>query len=275
MIAESAVARGVPVHIVAIDGEADAASQRLPAHRCRLGPDRPHGARRSARRGHRTGDCRRVSGGPTCSDPARPRLLPEPAADRPNSSHRGAATIPCSRGVVRFFEAQGFHGRRRRHEVAPELLVPGGADRRLSLVARRSTRTSRSALTCVARSARSTPARLWWWRDGRLLAIEGAEGTDAMLRACGVAAAVARPRASARVGRPRQRSEARPGAAHRHAGDRAAHRRCAQLRPSLKRYRGEAAPSSRRSGRAGRSAECCASVPAMGVEAAAERAAGR
>ena len=49
----------------------------------------------------------------------------------------------------------------------------------------------------VRRSARrrSMPARPSWWRDGKVLAIEGAEGTDAMLQRV---AALARPRGGGR-----------------------------------------------------------------------------
>ena len=61
-------------------------------------------------------------------------------------------------------------------------------------------------------------------RDGRVLAIEGAEGTDGMLHRGWLEAARS---AGRRGGVLVKGPEARPGAARRHAGDRAAHRRAA------------------------------------------------
>ena len=94
----------------------------------------------------------------------------------------------------RLFERQGFRllGA---HEVAPEILVPEGALGARAAVRARP-RRHRARLRLSARQpGRSTSGRRWWSSGRHVLAVEAAEGTDAML------ARVAEMRANGRVRR--------------------------------------------------------------------------
>ena len=123
------------------------------------------------------------------------------------------------RGVVRFFEEQGFrvHGPA---EIAPELTAPLGPLGRQGAA-------SPPRRTCIAHGfsllAALSPfdvGQAAILADHRVIAIEAAEGTDAMIRR--VADLVAARSAQARQGRRRsgQGAQGRPGSARRHAGDR-------------------------------------------------------
>ena len=104
--------------------------------------------------------------------------------------------------VVRFFEGKGLEVRGV-HEVAPDLLAGAGPMGGVALAAARSRR--RGARLCRAARARrpSTPARPWSWRGGKVLAIEGAEGTDAMLQRVAALASARRGRRAARACSPK------------------------------------------------------------------------
>jgi DUF1009 family protein len=123
--------------------------------------------------------------------------------------------------VVRFFEAKGFAvcGV---HEVAPDLLAGAG---RMGGVALGREDEADAELGFAVRQALGAvdAGQAVVVAQGAVLAIEGAEGTDAMLQR--VAALPRRDGLPARRGVLGERPEAGPGAARRHAGDRAAHHR--------------------------------------------------
>jgi lipid-A-disaccharide synthase len=81
--------------------------------------------------------------------------------------------------VVRFFEAKGFKVRGA-HEVAPDLLVDGGQLGAVSLD-RRGRFDAELGFAVRAALAALDAGQAVAVADGRVLAIEGAEGTDAML----------------------------------------------------------------------------------------------
>ena len=147
-------------------------------------------------------------------------------------------------GVVKMFEEHGFRilGA---HEVAPEILVPGGHARQPRAVASATAPTSRAPSRCCTRWARTTSARRRSSRDNHVLAVEAAEGTDGML------ARVAELRARGRIPTPAgtgvlvKARKARSGPPHRPADDRAAHRHGSGARGACRhRDRGRTKPSS-------------------------------
>jgi DUF1009 family protein len=175
-IAESVVARGGAVHIVGIEGEADAAIARF-----------PHTWVKWGQIGRMVDTLHREAG---------PELVIAGGVRRPNLKKLRPdlgflKSLPKVLGllaggddsvltrVVRFFEANGFVVLGA-HEVAPELLVQTGAIGAAGLSA------SALADADIGFAVRALLGPLDAGQavavsGGRVLAIEGAEGTDAML----------------------------------------------------------------------------------------------
>lgn len=193
MIAESVAARGEKVHIVGIEGEADPAIARFPHTWVGWGQI---GRMVEALRGEGRSDL--VIAG-AVKRPDLRKLRPDAGFFR-SLPHilrllAGGDDSVLTR-VVRFFEGKGLRVRGA-HEVAPDLLAAGGqiagiplspqdlADARIGFGVRQ-------ALAAVDAGQAVAVA------GGRVLAIEGAEGTDAMLeRIAGLAANGAAPAAAA------------------------------------------------------------------------------
>ena len=185
-----------------------------------------------------------IAGGVTRPDPvaaaARSRLLSRAAADR--CACWRAATTACSRAWCACSSARR-DGARRRTRWRPNCWCPKARSAASRSRSRRSPMRARPCRAHALGAARCRPGR--GDCDGRVLAIEGAEGTDAMLRRV---AARARQRGGAAARHARQGPEARPGIARRHAGHRPAH----------DRRRADGGPRRRR--RRGRRACCCSSA---------------
>jgi DUF1009 family protein len=176
-IAESALARGGAVHIVAIEGEADPDVARFPHTWVNWGQV----GRMVATLRSTGADAMVIAGGVRRPDlwKLRPdwgffRSLPQILG-----MMAGGDDSVLSR-VVRFFEAKGIEVRGA-HEVAPDLLAgPGPAGTRpLDPASRADAQVGfavRAALGPLDAGQAVAVAA------GKVLAIEGAEGTDAMLR---------------------------------------------------------------------------------------------
>src|SRR5262245_11964524 len=177
MIAESALARGRKVHIVAIEGEADPEIERF-----------PHTWVNWGQIGRMLATLRREGGN---------ELVIAGGVRRPDFWHIRPdagffASLPQIVGliaaggddsvlsrVVRFFEQQGLSVRGA-HEIAPDLLAEAGdlLDAGLGAEDRRD---AEIGFAVRRRLARLDAGQSVVVADGRVLAIEGAEGTDRML----------------------------------------------------------------------------------------------
>ena len=226
MIAESVAARGGTVHIVGIEGEADPAIARFPHTWVNWGQIgrmvatlRGEGGRDLVIAGAVTRpDLRRIrpDAGFFRSLPQILRLL------------AGGDDSVLTR-VVRFFEGNGLEVRGV-HEVAPDLLA--GAGRLGSIALSEADRADAELGFAVRRALGPVDAgQAVVVARGRVLAIEGAEGTDAMLQRV---ACPARPPRAGSVGAacwPKGRSRARSCASTCRPSGRAPSSR--RLRPGL------------------------------------------
>jgi lipid-A-disaccharide synthase len=175
MIAESVLARGGSVHIVAIEGEAEASVERLPHTWVNWGQV---GRMVSLLRTH--ADAMVIAG--SVRRPDLWKLRPDwgfvVSIPRILEMMAGGDDSVLSR-VVRFFEAKGIVVRGA-HEVAPDLLAGAGPAGALSL-----DRQGRgdAGLGFAVRGALGPldAGQAVAVAGGKVLAIEGAEGTDAML----------------------------------------------------------------------------------------------
>jgi lipid-A-disaccharide synthase len=176
MIAESVARRGGRVHIVGIDGEADPAIARFPHTWVNWGEIGRMVATLRSEGGRElviAGGVRRPDLWKVRPDLGFLRSLPQLFA-----LLAGGDDSVLSR-VVRFFEANGLVVRGA-HEVAPDLLAAAGRAGLASL----SPQSRRDAGIGFAVRAALGPldaGQAVAVADGRVLAIEGAEGTDAML----------------------------------------------------------------------------------------------
>jgi DUF1009 family protein len=177
MIAESVLARGGSVHIVGIEGEADADIARFPHTWVNWGQlGRMVATLQSERAGVLViaGGVRRPNLWKLRPDLGLVRSLPQIL-----KMLAGGDDSVLSR-VVRLFEVRGIEVRGA-HEVAPELLAGDGPAGALPLdrQARADAELGFAVRTALAPLDAGQAVVI---ADGRVLAIEGAEGTDAMLR---------------------------------------------------------------------------------------------
>jgi DUF1009 family protein len=175
-IAESVLRRGGHVHIVGIEGEADPGITFFPHTWVNWGQiGRMVGTLRSEGGGELViaGGVRRPDLWKIRPDAGFFRSLPQILA-----MLAGGDDSVLSR-VVRFFEAKGFHVYGA-HEVAPDLLTSRGP---LGAVAldRQSHADAELGFAVRAALGQLDAGQAVAVEDGRVLAIEGAEGTDAML----------------------------------------------------------------------------------------------
>jgi UDP-2,3-diacylglucosamine hydrolase len=177
MIAESVVAHGGAVHIVGIEGEADAAIAGFPHTWVNWGQiGRMVAVLRSEGGGRMV-----IAGG--VRRPDLWKLRPDwgffLCVAQILAMMRGGDDSVLSR-VVRFFEAKGLKVLGA-HEVAPDLLVHGG---QLGAAALSGQGRADAELGFAVRGALGPldAGQAVAVADGKVLAIEGAEGTDAMLR---------------------------------------------------------------------------------------------
>ncbi len=232
MIAESVGARGGHVHIVAIEGAADPDIARFPHTWVNLGQIGRIVATLSGEGRNElviAGNVRRPDLRTIRPDAGFFTSLPQVF-----SLLAGGDDSVLSR-VVRFFEAKGLTVRGA-HEVAPDLLADAG---QIGAVALSPRDHADAMLGFAVRAALGSldAGQAVAVADGRVLAIEGAEGTDAMLRACRRIGPRARRRWAPR--RADQRPQARSGTARGHAGHRPAHgRACCSGAPGRGRRRG-------------------------------------
>jgi DUF1009 family protein len=176
-IAESAIERGGSVHIVAIEGEADEAVARFPHTWVNWG----HVGRMVATL-RRQGGTMVIAGSVRRPNlwKMRPDLGFLLSLPQILEMMAGGGDDSVLSRVVRFFEAKGIEVRGA-HEVAPDLLALAGPAGVLALDAGAQADAElgfavRAALGPLDAGQAVVVA------DGRVLAIEGAEGTDAMLR---------------------------------------------------------------------------------------------
>lgn len=176
MIAESVAQRGGHVHIVAIQGEADPEIARYPHTWVNWGQV---GRMVSTLRAE--GDELVIAGGVTRPDLW--KLKPDRGffASLPQivGLLAGGDDSVLSR-VVRFFEKKGLKVRGA-HEVAPDLLAGAG---QLGAIALSGPAQADARIAAAVRAALGPldAGQAVVVADGRVLAIEGAEGTDAMLQ---------------------------------------------------------------------------------------------
>ncbi len=175
-IAESVIERGGSIHIVAIEGEADPSIARYPHTWVNWG----HVGRMvSTLRKH--ADALVIVGG--VRRPNLWKLRPDwgffVSLPQILEMLAGGDDSVLSR-VVRFFEAKGI-AVRGAHEVAPSLLVLGGPAGAQSL-GRQSLADAELGFAVRAALGALDAGQAVVTEGGRVLAIEGAEGTDAMLR---------------------------------------------------------------------------------------------
>lgn len=179
VLCEAAVAQGRRVHVVAVKGQADPALERFPHDWVRLGE-----------LGHLIGALRKAG----CDE-----LVIIGSLRRPNIWKSGLdfgffrhlpTILSLTRGgddsmltrIVRFFEGQGFRVRGA-HEIAPSLVAPEGALGGVEPDGEAGTDIARGlalldALAPFDVGQSAVVAR------GHVIAVEAAEGTDAMLRRC-------------------------------------------------------------------------------------------
>ncbi len=176
MIAESVVQRGGRVHIVGIEGEADGAIARFPHTWVKWGQI----GRMTATLRDQGGRELVIAGGVRRPDlrKIRPDLGFFKSLPQLFGLLAGGDDSVLSR-VVRFFEANGFtvHGA---HEVAPDLLGQAGP---LGSAGLSPSGRSDATIGFAVRAALGPldAGQAVVVAGGRVLAIEGAEGTDAML----------------------------------------------------------------------------------------------
>jgi UDP-2,3-diacylglucosamine hydrolase len=175
-IAESVIERGGSVHIVAIEGEADPAIARFPHTWVNWGQV---GRMVSTLRRH--ADAMVIAGG--VRRPDLWKLRPDwgffVSLPRILEMMAGGDDSVLSR-VVRFFETKGV-AVRGAHEVAPGLLALGGPSGALSLD-RQGLADAELGFAVRAALGALDAGQAVVTEGGKVLAIEGAEGTDAMLR---------------------------------------------------------------------------------------------
>jgi DUF1009 family protein len=177
MIAENVAARGESVHIVAIEGEADPEIARFPHTWVNWGQI---GRMVATLRAEKT-DQLVIAGG--VKRPDLWRIRPDAgfflSLPQIVSLLAGGDDSVLTR-VVRFFEAKGLRVRGV-HEVAPELLAGAG---RMGSVALGREDEADAALGFAVRQALGAvdAGQAVVVAQGKVLAIEGAEGTDAMLQ---------------------------------------------------------------------------------------------
>ncbi len=175
-IADSAITRGRPVHIVAIEGEAGPGVARFPHTWVNWGGiGRMSASLRSA-------GCRDliIVGSVTRPNPRRVRpdlglIKAIPTIIR----LLGGGDDHVLRNVVRFFEAQGFDVKGVA-DVAPELLVASGTLGRIAPAPTVAADANR-AFALIDALGFADAGQGVVIRDGRILAVEAAEGTDRML----------------------------------------------------------------------------------------------
>jgi DUF1009 family protein len=177
LLAESLTVRGLGVHIIGLEGEADAAIAGFSHSWVRWGEI---GRMLTTLRQE---DCRELVIAGAVRRPNIWKLRPDAGLIR-NLPRLARLLVGGDdgvlTGVVRFFESRGLIVRGA-HEVAPELLAAAGRIGEVALApmeaddARRGF-TVRRALQAVDAGQAVVVA------DGRVLAIEGVEGTDAMLQ---------------------------------------------------------------------------------------------
>lgn len=176
MIAESVVARGDSVHIVAIEGEADAENARFPHTWVNLGQVGRIVATLRAEAQHLViaGSVRRPDMWKVKPDAGFFTSLP-----RIVGLMAGGDDSVLTR-VVHFFEEQGLNVRGA-HEVAPDLLAASGP---IGALAMTGPDQADAELAFAVKDALGPfdAGQAVVVRDGRVLAIEGAEGTDPMLQ---------------------------------------------------------------------------------------------
>ena len=268
MIAESVVARGGSVHIVAIEGEADPEIARFPHTWVNWGQIGRMVATLRARRA----DQLVIAGGVNRPDLWRIRpdvgffmSLPQIV-----SLLAGGDDSVLTR-VVRFFEAKGLSVRGV-HEVAPDLLAGAGRMGGVALSEREAEADAELGFAVRAALGVVDAGQAVVVAHGEVLAIEGAEGTDAMLQrvaalpaaaigagARGVLAKGPKPGQELRVDMPaigprtdragrgrragRRGGRGRGGAGARPGGGRSC-RRCGRLRRAWPRAAAAVAPAS-------------------------------
>jgi lipid-A-disaccharide synthase len=174
-IAESVIARGGSVHIVAIEGEADASVARFPHTWVNWGQ-----VGRMVATLRERADALVIAGGVRRPDlwKLRPDLGFFLSLPQILQMLAGGDDSVLSR-VVRFFEAKGIVVRGA-HEVAPDLLTLGGPAGALALDGQG---RADAELGFAVRAALGPldAGQAVVVAGGKVLAIEGAEGTDAML----------------------------------------------------------------------------------------------
>jgi UDP-2,3-diacylglucosamine hydrolase len=175
-IAESVIEHGGSVHIVAIEGEADADIARFPHTWVNWGQV---GRMVATLRKH--ADAMVIAGG--VRRPDLWKLRPDwgffVSLPQILEMMAGGDDSVLSR-VVRFFEAKGITVRGA-HEVAPGLLAQGGPAGALSLD-RQGLADAELGFAVRAALGALDAGQAVVTEGGKVLAIEGAEGTDAMLR---------------------------------------------------------------------------------------------
>lgn len=178
-VCEAALTQGIDVFVVGVKGQADAAIERFPHRWVRLGEV-----------GHLLSALR----GAECSD-----VVIVGAVKRPDLWRIGVdfglirhlpTILSLTRGgddailrrIVQFFEGQGFTVRGA-HEIAPSILAPSGP---CGLYEPDETHLQDIALGLAVLDAlgRFDVGQTVVVARGHVLAIEGAEGTDEMLRRC-------------------------------------------------------------------------------------------
>jgi UDP-2,3-diacylglucosamine hydrolase len=175
-IAESVIERGGSVHIVAIEGEADASIARFPHTWVNWGQ-----VGRMVSTFRKRADAMVIAG--SVRRPDLWKLRPDWgflfSLPQILEMMAGGDDSVLSR-VVRFFEAKGI-AVRGAHEVAPGLLVLGGPAGALSLD-RQGLADAELGFAVRAALGALDAGQAVVTEGGKVLAIEGAEGTDAMLR---------------------------------------------------------------------------------------------
>jgi hypothetical protein len=179
-VCEAAIAQGRPVHVVAFQGQADPALARYPHDWVRLGQV-GHLIKALRRAGCREiviiGSLRRPDLRKIGIDFGFLRHLPTILR-----LTRGGDDSVLTR-IVGFFEGQGF-AVRGAHEIAPGLLAPAGVLGGVAPAAEDLADTARGFALLAALAPFDIGQAVALSR-GHVLAVEAAEGTDAMLRRCG------------------------------------------------------------------------------------------
>jgi DUF1009 family protein len=179
VLCEAAIAQGRRVHVVAVKGQADPALERFPHDWVRLGE-----------LGHLIAALRRAG----CDE-----LVIIGSLRRPNIWKSGfdfgffrhlPTILSLTRGgddsmltrIVRFFEGQGFRVRGA-HEIAPSLVAPEGALGGVEPGGEAGSDIERGFALLDALAPFDVGQSVVVAR-GHVIAVEAAEGTDAMLRRC-------------------------------------------------------------------------------------------